>query len=139
MGYTDDRRAHPPESDCLSCRRNTDLKVKAEVLQRFIIGAMAPPPTPDQPVLELTPAQREASTWNLAISACLRREMAPHPKCESCGILMGPGHIEVGIAPLCRTCGQRHPNGKVSNLVPVDQAFAGRRGWFSDHVARQNH
>jgi hypothetical protein len=49
----------------------------------------------------LTPKQRGAAAWALAISNCLRRELSLHPRCGVCSILMGPGHTEAGIGQFC--------------------------------------
>jgi hypothetical protein len=138
VGYLDKNRRDRPASDaCPSCDHAADLKAKAGILQRLMGGDVSLAADTDGEFnVQPSPAQREATAWHLAIDAALQKEMAPHPRCSLCGILMGPGHVEAGSASLCGTCDHRH-----TTDVPLPpgaaQPLAGRRGWFSDHIARQ--
>jgi len=121
VGYSDkNRNVRPAESACPSCSDAADAKAKAEILQPVTSGDLSP-----NPEGETKPQSQPA-----------QHEMAHHPRCGLCGILMGPGHIEVGPAPFCATCEHRHTT-DVPLRSGAAQALEGRRGWFSDHVARQ--
>jgi hypothetical protein len=116
------------ETRCLTCSRTEALKINADVLQRSIASVL-PTSSPRGPSeAESTPVQLAAATRHSAIGACLKLEMAPHPRCAGCGILMGPGHLETGID---RHCGSCHDN------VSPSGAILGRRGWHSDYAIKR--
>lgn len=130
-------RPKPTEIECATCRRVAAFKAKADVLQEFIAPVLPPALSLRQIDPELTPRQRVATTWFLQIAACLKREMAPHPRCASCSILLGPGHLEPGTDGYCGTCWlARATLVEATGGEAVDRAVFGRRGWLSDHNGR---
>ena len=85
------------------CRRVAAIEVRADPLDIFIRGLV--PRSYSQLAYsgELTDRQQGAIDWSIAIRSCLRRAMAPHPRCHACTVLMGPGHVEAGLARFCGT------------------------------------
>jgi len=117
----------PYQLECPICLSASSFQLKADPLQAYIRGVLPHPFAQrflsDSP----TPKQRGAAAWDLAISACLRREMAAHLRCESCNILMGPGHIEGGIGPWCGTHGEVVP----ALPVAVSPTETGPLAWIA--------
>ncbi len=64
-------------------------------------------------------------------------EMADHARCEKCGILMGPGHIEAASNSLCGTCQCRVSTADRSSPPERKRSTIGRRGWLSDYPAER--
>jgi hypothetical protein len=126
------------ETRCLTCSRTDALKINADVLQRSIASVL-PTSSPRGPFeAESTPGQLAAATWHSAIGVCLKREMASHPRCAGCGILMGPGHLETGIDWQCRSCRDRCTHGQKSGDVLVhSRPLLGRRGWHSGYAIKR--
>ena len=124
------------ETRCLICSRTEVLKINADVLQRFIAGVLPESSLRSPSEVQSTPVQLAANTWHSAIGACLKREMAPHPRCSGCGILMGPGHLETGIDRQCRSCSVRCTPGEKSGDIVPSRPILGRRGWHSDYAIK---
>jgi hypothetical protein len=91
--------------ECRKCRNVAALEARADLLQTFIRRVL---PRSFSPRFtdEMTLRQRGAVDWSFAIGNCLRQAMATHPRCDACGVLMGPGHAEGGMQPLCGTHGE---------------------------------
>jgi hypothetical protein len=68
----------------------------------------------------LTQGERSVVDWSFAISKCLRQGMALHPRCSVCSILMGPGHSDAGIGPLCGTHAGLAPRPMVRSTAETD-------------------
>jgi hypothetical protein len=83
--------------ECPICRSAASLRVRADPLQVYIHRILPRSFSVEGLTQVLTPKQRGAAIWALAISNCLRRELSLHPRCSACAILMGPGHAEAGI------------------------------------------
>lgn len=62
-------------------------------------------------------------------------EMAEHARCQKCGILMGPGHIEAASNSLCGTCQCRGTVTTAPLTLEQKRSTIGRRGWHSDYAA----
>lgn len=126
-------RQKASEIECVTCRRVASFKAKADVLQEYIVPVLPSAFSLRQLDPELTPRQRVATNWFLAIAACLKREMAPHPRCSSCSILLGPGHLEPGTHGYCGTCWLAQATLVEANGgEAVDRTVFGRRGWLRD-------
>ncbi len=113
------------------------MKIKAESVQRTVVRIAAASAASPVPTSRELP-DKTTSAWLTVVSSCLTQEVAAHPRCAGCKILMGPGHLEGGNEPLCGTC-------LVSKLarMPDDDPEArrriyGRRGWHSDYLAEQS-
>jgi hypothetical protein len=91
----------PYQLECPICRRAASLQARAHPFQAYIHRVLPRSFSAQGPRQAMTPKQRGAAAWALAINKCLQREMALHPRCGACSILMGPGHIEEGIGPFC--------------------------------------
>lgn len=129
-------RYEPPEPlHCPTCKRIGAYRANGDVLHRRIAETLPSRRPLDPADLSLSPPQRAAAEWYVAITACLRREMAPHPRCGACSILMGPGHIEAESGGFCGTC-----RGAGRSPADPDEPFMDRsvfrRGLFRDHPAR---
>jgi hypothetical protein len=119
-------------SECSTCSRIAAMRVKAAAVER-VSGGRPTPAFGRRSEAEKTARQLAASEWSLEIAAIMRKEMAPHPRCAACGILMGPGHIEQGSDSLCRTCQYRRTAGRAAADLPPERPAVGRRGWLSDY------
>jgi len=86
------------QRECAICRSVAALEAKADPLDSFIRLVV-----PRSHAGELNRRQLGAIDWSFAIRNCLRRAMAPHPRCRACTVLMGPGHLEGGLERLCGT------------------------------------
>ena len=86
------------QRECPKCRSVAALEAKADPLDSFIRLVV-----PRSHEGELSRRQMGAIDWSFAIRNCLGRAMAPHPRCRACTVLMGPGHLEVGLDGLCGT------------------------------------
>jgi hypothetical protein len=121
------------DTGCLICKRTATLKTNADVLQRLIARVL-----PKSSLgATLIPVRSAAASWTADIGACLKREMAPHPKCGGCGILMGPGHLELGTDGQCRSCFERSALGQKSGYATRIGPRVGRRGWHSDYAIKK--
>lgn len=121
---------------CVLCNRTTALKTNADVLQRLIANSL-PSSARASSEARPTPVEHAAAAWSADIGACLKREMAPHPKCAGCGILMGPGHIEMGTDQQCRSCLERCTIGQKTGYANTGGQKHGRRGWHSDYAIKK--
>lgn len=126
----------PHVTECSTCSRIAALKLKASALGRFTADVL--------PAAHLRPSEADASPlqlaiadWSLSVGAFLRREMAPHPRCAACSILMGPGHLEAGTEGLCGTCCDRRPVRGNGVGIVIGRKAIGRRGWLSDYAVEQ--
>jgi hypothetical protein len=82
--------------------------------------------------------RQETPTPSHECNTCnLRLEMATHARCEQCGILMGPGHIEASTSSLCGTCVCRHRASQAGGEPPIRRSTIGRRGWLSDYAVER--
>jgi hypothetical protein len=133
------RYERAPDLTCPSCIQSAALKSNAIILQRRIADAI-PAPLPDDISAVLPPSSPNGATaWLLAISACLRRDVERHPACKACGILLGPGHLELGIDGHCGTC---HNTKRSSTEPPATRRTYGStafgvRGWLRHPPARR--
>ena len=91
------------ELECPICRNAESLRVRSDPLQAFIRRVSPVSFSRYRSEAELTPRQRGAMDWYFAINNCLRRAMAPHPRCGVCTVLMGPGHADAGTEAFCGT------------------------------------
>jgi len=126
---------HEPTStiECEICKRLAELRLRAQPIGR-VTGKAFLRSTGDK----RSPGDSVAIAWNTGADAFLRKEMAAHPSCDQCGILMGPGHIEPAGTEICGTCRTRLASRLASaNSTPVLRTSFGRRGWHSDYLARQ--
>jgi hypothetical protein len=96
--------------ECPGCRGVAGLHAKADLLQAYIHRVLPRSCSPERLGYALTPKQRGAAAWALAISSCLRRGMAMHARCGACTILLGPGHTEPGIDGFCGTHSESTPS-----------------------------
>jgi len=62
--------------------------------------------------------------------------LVPHPRCASCGILMGPGHIEAGTDRFCGTCAATRRANDQADGSPARPVY-GQRGWRNDQTLRR--
>ena len=91
------------EIECSICRSVAALEAKADPLDIFIRSVLPRSYSERAYAGELTRRQLGALNWSLAIRSCLRRAMAPHPRCQVCTVLMGAGHVEAGLEQFCST------------------------------------
>lgn len=98
------REATPPKNDCAIC--------KQAAVQRS----------------QVTPIERVPGKAALQLP-----EMAEHARCEKCGILMGPGHIEAAGNSMCGTCQCRGTATSAPLTLEQRRSAIGRRGWHSDY------
>jgi hypothetical protein len=89
--------------ECPICRSVESLRVRAGPLQAFIQRVLPRSLSRYHSEDELTLRQQGASDWFFAMNNCLRRAMAPHPRCGACTVLMGPGHADAGTEGFCET------------------------------------
>jgi hypothetical protein len=93
----------PYQVECSICRSVAALEAKADPLQTFIRRVLPRSYSQRAHAGLLNRRQLGAIDWSLAISNCLRRAMALHPRCHGCTILMGPGHFEARLEWACST------------------------------------
>jgi len=93
--------------ECSICRSVAALQAKADPLQQFIRRVVPRSYGWRAHAGELSRRQLAAIDWSIAISDCLRRAIAPHPRCQVCTVLMGAGHVEVGPGKFCSTHSER--------------------------------
>lgn len=126
----------PHATECPTCGRVAAFKMKASTLGRFTAHVL--PPAHLRPSeADASPLQQAIADWSLSVGAFLRREMAPHPRCAACSILMGPGHLEAGTERLCGTCCDRRPANGAAVDMGISRKAIGRRGWLSDYAVEQ--
>lgn len=127
---------HEPHAACSTCQANAGLKQKAAELRRFITRATPSLSVADASDEGARSIRTAAGEWLAATSDCLCREMAPHAACESCGILLGPGHLEQGENGYCRTCAFTNTCAKPAGYDATRNGDVGRRGWLPDYGPR---
>ena len=93
------------QRECVLCQSVAVLEAKADPLDAFIRGVVPRSYSQSAYAGELSLGQLGAIDWSSAIRNCLRRAMAPHPRCHLCTVLMGPGHVEAGLNRFCGTHG----------------------------------
>lgn len=111
--------------ECPACRTVAGLHAKAGLLQAYINRVLPRSSSPHPFAGDLTAQQRGAVAWSLAISNCLRREMALHARCGACSILMGPGHAEVGTDGFCGTHTENAVPDQHPSVVPQEMPRVG--------------
>jgi len=67
----------------------------------------------------LRPPGNGAALVSAATCGICRRPLAGHPRCASCGILMGPGHEEQGSGSLCLGCRPSRMPGEANTPRPA--------------------
>ena len=91
------------QTECPICQSVAALEARADPLDAFIRRVVPRPYSQSAYAGELSRRQLGAMDWSVAIRNCLRLAMAPHPRCDVCTILMGPGHAETGRGRFCGT------------------------------------
>jgi hypothetical protein len=91
------------QRECSLCQSVAALEARADPLDTFIRRVVPRSYSQSAFAGELSLGQLGAIDWSSAIRNCLRRAMAPHPRCHLCTVLMGPGHVEAGLDRFCGT------------------------------------
>jgi hypothetical protein len=101
-------------------------------IDRILPGSLSLYESADKQTLK----QRLAVDWSFAISNCLRREMALHPRCGACAILMGPGHTEAGIQGFCGTHSVSAAARPAARPAALSDAKTDSLSWLAGNVTQ---
>ena len=101
-------------------------------IDRILPGSLSLYESADKQTL----TQRLAVDWSFAISNCLRREMALHPRCGACAILLGPGHTEAGIQGFCGTHSVSAAARPAARPAALSDAKTDSLSWLAGNVTQ---